>query len=159
MRYYLRSTGLNNELLPCHDECELLCLLSLGCDPLNLLCLLIVLCCDEILIRCADQGHGFRFDISVLMIADGQVRFRKIQLDFLIRLFRLHIPRDELLLILNHKFCYRDAYSFRLCAGVGFECLSQEHEFVQLVLSFLEIFVHFCNLNYFIHRNLIGFDL
>jgi len=93
------------------------------------------------------------------MIADGQVRFRKIQLDFLIKLFRLHIQQDELLLILNHKFYYRDAYSFRLCAGVRFECLFQEHEFVQLILSFLTIFIHFCSLNYFIPRNLIGYDL
>jgi len=159
MRYYLRLTSLNNELLPCRDECELLCLLSLGCDLLNLLCSLSVRCCDEILIRYADPGHGFRFDIFVLMIADGQVHFKKIQLDFLIKLFHLHIRRDELLLISNHKFCYPDAYSFRLCARVGFKCLSLKHEFVQLILSFLGIFVRFYNLNYFILRNLIDYDL
>ena len=93
------------------------------------------------------------------MIEDGLVRFRKIQLDFLIRLFPLRILRDELLLILIRKFCCLDAYSFRLCAGVRFECLFREHELPQLIPSFLLIFVHFCTLNYFTHRNLIGYDL
>ena len=136
-RCCLGLTGLNSGLLPCHGGCGLLCLLLLGCDLLNLLCSLLALCYDGILIRYADWGHGFRFDISVRVIEDGLVRFRKIQLDFLIRLFPLRILRDELLLILIRKFCCLDAYSFRLCAGVGFECLFREHELPQLIPSFL----------------------
>lgn len=159
MHYYLAPTGLNNEHLPCHDECELLCLLAHEYDLLNLLCSLLIRCCDEIRIRYADLDHGFRFYIFVLLILDGLVRFRKILLDFLIILFRLHIRQGEILLISIHTFCYRDAYSFHQCVGVRFKCLFREHVFMQLILSFLEIFVHFCNLNYFILRNLIDCDL
>jgi len=150
---------LNNEHLPCHDECELLCLLALGFDPLNLLCSLLIRCCGVIQIRYADLDHGSRFYIFVLLIIGGLVRFRKILLGFLIILFRLHIRQGEILLISVHTFCYRDAYSFHQCVGVRFKFLFREHVFVQLILRILEIFVHFCNLNYFILRNLVDCDL
>ena len=150
---------MNNEHLPCHDECELLCLLALGFYPLNLLCPLLIRCCDEIRIRYADLDHGSRFYIFFLLILDGQVRFRKILLGFLIILFRLRIRQGGILLISVHTFCYRDAYSFHQFVGVRFKFLFREHVFVQLILSFLEIFVHFCNLNYFILRNLVDCDL
>jgi hypothetical protein len=88
------------------------------------------------------------------LILDGLVRFGKILLDFSIILFRLHILLAEILLISIHKFCYRDAYSYHQCVGVGFKFLFQEHVFEQLILSFLEIFVHFYSLSYFILRNL-----
>ncbi len=159
MHYYLTPTGLNNEHLPYHDECEQLYLLALGYDPLNLLCSLLIPCCDEIQIRYADLDHGSRFYIFVLLILDGLVRFRKILLDFLIKLFRLRILLGEILLILVHKFCCPDACSFRQYVGVGFKFLFREYAFVQLVRSFLEIFVRFCSLNYFILRNLVDCDL
>ena len=126
MRYYLILTDLNNELLPYLDECVLLCLLLLGFDLRCLLYSLSARYCDEILIQYADLDHDSHFDISVLKIGDGQVRSRKIQFSFLIRLYHLHIRRDEILLISNHKFCYRDAYSFHLYAEVIFEYLFPE---------------------------------
>jgi hypothetical protein len=159
MHYYPRQTNLNNELLPCHDECELSCLLALGCDLLYLLYSLSIRCSVVILIRCAAQGHGFRFGIFVLFIWGGPARFGKISLGFLVILFRLRILQGGILLISIHMFCCQDACSFRQCVEVEFECLFRVCVFVLIILNFHEIFVHFCSLDYFILRSLVDYGL
>ena len=107
MRYYLILTDLNNELLPYLDECVLLCLLLLGFDLRCLLYSLSARYCDEILIQYADLDHDSHFDISVLKIGDGQVRSRKIQFSFLIRLFIIDETFSVFYLRMLHYFSYR----------------------------------------------------